>query len=80
MHIQAHEQTRTPMHTSPSKRGSWAQTSAGGWESSVAGYSHTHQDGFAVFIFNHWVSVWEPIETTELKLPGSNCWTKFRKG
>lgn len=49
-------------------------------ESSAPVYSHTHQARFAVYIFNHWIRVWEPTETTELKLPGSNCWKNFRKG
>lgn len=37
-------------------------------ESSAPTCSHTHRDRFAVYIFNHWVRVWEQIENKELKL------------
>lgn len=72
-----HTCTHTNVH-GLGKHGSQPQSSqvpaASSSESSAGAYSFIYsQDGFAIYIFNHCVRVWELIEITGLKLPGSNC-------
>lgn len=81
MHVYTYTHTHAQAHAhSPGMHGSWAHSAQGpAVRESSALYSHTHQAGFAIYMFNHWIRLWEPIETTELKLPGSNCWKTLEK-